>query len=80
MIEEASMNAVLQLPDDIDLTPSELALTLAARLYEQGRLSAGQAAQLAGLSKRGFVELLGSQEVALFNYPAKDLAQDIERA
>ncbi len=74
------MNAVLQLPDDIDLTPSELALTLAARLYEQGRLSAGQAAQLAGLSKRGFVELLGSQEVALFNYPAEDLAQDIERA
>ncbi|MEA1050632.1 UPF0175 family protein [Lamprobacter modestohalophilus] len=74
------MNAVLPLPDDIDLTPSELALTLAARLYEQGRLSAGQAAQLAGLSKRGFVELLGSQDVSLFNFPAEDLAQDVERA
>jgi predicted HTH domain antitoxin len=74
------MNTVLQLPDDIDLTPSELALTLAARLYEQGRLSAGQAARLAGLSKRGFVELLGSQEVTLFNFPAEDLAQDVERA
>ncbi len=74
------MNAVLPLPDDIDLTPSELALTLAARFYEQGRLSAGQAAQLAGLSKRGFIELLGSQDVSLFNFPAEDLAQDVERA
>jgi predicted HTH domain antitoxin len=74
------MNAVLQLPDDIDLTPAELALTLAARLYEQGRLSAGQAALLAGLSKRGFVELLGRQEVALFNFPVEELAQDVERA
>ena len=74
------MNAVLQLPDDLDLTPSELALTLAARLYEQGRLSAGQAAQLAGLTKRGFVELLGTQGVTLFNFPAEDLAQDVDRA
>ncbi|MBK5941817.1 UPF0175 family protein [Halochromatium roseum] len=74
------MNAVFQLPDDIDLTPAELALTLAARLYEQGRLSAGQAALLAGLSKRGFVELLGRQEVALFNFPVEELAQDVERA
>lgn len=74
------MNAVLHLPDDIDPTPSELALILAARLYEQGRLSAGQAARSAGLSKHGFVELLGSQEAALFNYPAEDLVQDIERA
>jgi predicted HTH domain antitoxin len=74
------MNAVLQLPDDLDITPSELALTLAARLYEQGRLSAGQAAQVAGLSKRGFIELLGHQEVALFNFPAEDLSSDVERA
>ena len=74
------MNAVLPLPDDLDISPSDLALTLAARLYEQGRLSAGQAAQLAGLSIRGFIELLGRQDVTLFNYPAEDLAQDVERA
>jgi predicted HTH domain antitoxin len=74
------MNAVLQIPDDLDLSPAELAMTLASRLYDQGRLSAGQAAQLAGLSKRTFLELMGTQGVSVFNYTAADLAQDVERA
>jgi predicted HTH domain antitoxin len=71
---------VLNIPDSIDLDEKELIMTLAAKLYEEGKLSLGQAADLVGLSKRTFAELLGKYNVSLFNYPASDLAQDVNNA
>jgi predicted HTH domain antitoxin len=71
---------VLNIPDSIDLDEKELIMTLAAKLYEEGKLSLGQAADLVGLSKRTFAELLGKHNVSLFNYPASDLAQDVNNA
>jgi predicted HTH domain antitoxin len=70
----------LNIPDSLDLESSELAMVLAARLYEQGRLSLGQAAEVAGLTKRTFAELLGSYNVSIFNYPASDLSRDVANA
>lgn len=58
----------------------EVAMLVAARLYEQGKLSLGQAAGVAGLTKRTFAELLGKYDVSLFNYPASDLSRDIANA
>ncbi len=58
----------------------ELLMIVAARLYEQGKLSLGQAAEVAGLSKRTFAELLGSYNVSIFNFPASDLSKDIANA
>jgi predicted HTH domain antitoxin len=55
-------------------------MILAGSLYEQGRLSLGQAAAVANLSKRTFAELLGTYNVSLFNYPATELEQDIINA
>jgi len=55
-------------------------MLVATRLYEQGKLSLGQAAELAGLTKRTFAELLGSYNVSIFNYPASDLARDVQNA
>lgn len=43
-------------------------MMLAAKLYERGILSAGQAAEMVGLSKRAFVELLGKYGVSVFGY------------
>lgn len=40
----------LQVPEKVDLDPRETTRFLAAKLYEIGRLSLGQAAELAGLS------------------------------
>ena len=51
---------------------------LAANLYESGKLSLGQAADLAGYSKRIFMELLGDFNVSLFN--SDDLDNDIANA
>lgn len=70
----------LNIPDTLDLDAHDLALLVSTRLYEQGKLSLGQAAEVAGLSKRAFAELLGSYGVSLFNYPATDLARDVANA
>ena len=40
----------------------------------------GQAAEMAGLSKRAFAELLGSYQVSIFSYPASDLSRDVSNA
>ncbi len=55
-------------------------MLVATKLYEQGKLSLGQAAELVGLSKRTFAELLGKYNVSIFNYPALELAGDVKNA
>ena len=68
------------LPDFVNLGTRELLLTLASRLYEQGELSLGRAAEVAGLSKRTFLELLGGSGVSVFNHDPSDLEQDWRNA
>lgn len=70
----------LNLPDTLEMDTNEVAMLVAARLYEQGKLSLGQAAEVAGLTKRTFAELLGKYNVSIFNYPASDLARDVANA
>ena len=70
----------INVPEVLDLNVAQLSMIFAGSLYEQGKLSLGQAAEMANLSKRTFAELLGSYGVSLFNYPATDLAQDIANA
>lgn len=70
----------LNIPDTLEMDSGEVAMFVAARLYEQGKLSLGQAADVAGLSKRTFAELLGKYNVSIFNYPASDLASDVANA
>jgi len=70
----------LHIPDTLDVDTQDLAMIIAARLYEQGKLSLGQAAELANLSKRTFAELLGKYEVSIFNYPASGISRDIANA
>lgn len=70
----------LNIPDSLALDGNELAMIVASQLYERGKLSLGQAAELVGLSKRSFAELLGRYGVSIFNYPASDLACDVENA
>jgi len=55
-------------------------MLVATRLYEQGKLSLGQAAELAGLTKRTFAEMLYQYNVSIFNFPASDLTSDVKNA
>ena len=70
----------LNIPDNIDIDEPELKIILAGELYERERLSLGQAADLAGLSKRAFIEILGKFGFSIFSQSEEDLLSDIENA
>ena len=70
----------VKIPSTVELDESELLLIIASKLYEKGKLSLGQAAELAGFSKRAFAEILGRYGVSVFNYSADDLDRDLENA
>lgn len=71
---------MVNLPDNLDLDSKDLSMLVAVRLYEQGKVSLGQAAEVAGISKRSFTELLGFYNVSIFNYPASDISRDVANA
>jgi predicted HTH domain antitoxin len=70
----------LYLPDAFDLDDKSLILLLAVKLYEQGKLSLGQAAEMAGISKRLFAEGLGKYSVSIFNFSSEELSMDVKNA
>jgi predicted HTH domain antitoxin len=70
----------LKIPDNVDLKDSELVLMLAAKLYQDAKLTAGQAAEMVGLSKKAFIEVLGSFNVSVFSESVEDLKHDLENA
>lgn len=70
----------LNIPDTLEMNDNDVAMLVASQLYEQGKLSLGQAAEVAGLTKRTFAELLGKYNVSIFNYPASDLSRDVANA
>lgn len=70
----------INLPETLDMDDKDISMSLAAKLYEDGKLSLGQAASLVGITKRTFTELLGKYGVSIFNAPLSDLAQDVSNA
>lgn len=70
----------INLPDSLDLNEYDVSMIVASKLYEEAKLSAGQAAEVAGLSKRAFIELLGKYNVSLFSNSTSDLYSDIANA
>jgi len=70
----------INIPDSLDLNELDISMIVASKLYEEGKISAGQAAEVAGLSKRAFIELLGQYNVSLFSISISDLYSDIANA
>lgn len=58
----------------------DFSMMVAAKLYEDKKLSSGQAAEMVGLSKRAFIEVLGKYGVSLFSNSISDLHSDISNA
>jgi len=55
-------------------------MLLAGKLYEQGRITLGQAAELVGLTKRSFIEVIGKYGFSVMSDSIEDLHSDIENA
>ncbi|GGK65365.1 UPF0175 family protein [Rufibacter glacialis] len=70
----------LTLPESLDINELELKILLAGELYEREKLSLGQAAELTGLSKRAFIEVMGRYGFSLFSKSDEDLLSDIANA
>lgn len=58
----------------------EMRLLAAAKLYEMGRLSAGKAAQLAGMSRLPFLARLATLGVAAINIQNNEIDEEIAAA
>lgn len=56
----------INIPTQINTKTFDVKIYLAAKLYEDAILSAGQAADIAGISKRAFIEILGHYGVSVF--------------
>ena len=69
----------LNIPENANLNEEDAQCFLAAKLYECGRLTLGQAATLAGLSKRVFADILSDYNVSLINYSSSDIKNDASR-
>lgn len=70
----------IELPDNLDLSDFDVKMIVAAKLYEDGKLSSGQAAIMVGLSKRAFIEILGKYGVSVFGCTFEELERDLDNA
>ncbi len=75
------MNKItINIPEEIKFKHFDLSVYVAAKLYEDGLVTAGQASVIAGLSKRAFIEILGKYGVSAFSQSIEDLENDIANA
>jgi len=70
----------IEIPEAVDIDQRRVSMIIASKLYEQGRLSLGQASDVAGLTKRTFIELLADYGVSIFNFPVSDLSKEMINA
>lgn len=81
-LQEQSAIATTSRPPKAPITTDQAVegeekLSLAVKLFEEGKLSLGQAAELAGFSLRAFIDVLGHHRVPVFNYPPEDLDREV---
>ncbi len=67
----------INLPDNLDLEEFEAKMLLAGQLYEKGKVTMGQAADIVGISKRAFMEIMGRFGFSIFNYSVEDLKREL---
>ncbi len=60
------------------LSQNEVKLLLAIKLYENSKITLGQAAKMSGFSKRSFIEILGQSQIPVFNYSSEELREELE--
>ena len=71
------MNVVTMRVDlPTSISEDEARLMLALKLFELGKVSLGQAAKLAGFSRRGFMDVLGRYHIPIYDYSAEELREE----
>ncbi|NLO71857.1 MAG: UPF0175 family protein [Porphyromonadaceae bacterium] len=70
----------IKLPESVEMQDYDFLMAVASKLYQDCKLTLGQASQVAGVSKRTFIELLGKYGVSVFSEKVTDLKSDFENA
>jgi predicted HTH domain antitoxin len=55
-------------------------LKLALKLFEDGHISSGKAAEIAGYTRRDFIKVLNDHGLSIFNYPPEEIERDVQNA
>ena len=58
----------------------EMRIAAAVKWYELGRSSQGRAAEIAGLSRAGFIDALARYKVSPFQYTAEEISEELRNA
>ncbi|MFC0515491.1 UPF0175 family protein [Mucilaginibacter angelicae] len=69
----------LNVPDALEKAHDETVRFLAAKLYEAGKLSLGQAAEMCGIDKVDFPAVLAELNVNYIQYSYDDILADVAR-
>lgn len=62
---------------NITVSQNRLRSLLAVNFYEQGEISLGQAAEVADLSKKEFIDVLGERQIPILSYSGEELQEEI---
>ncbi len=80
-IGEVTIPYPVGLEESVQTTPEEvqqqIRLMAALKMFELGKLSSGNAAELAGLSRVGFFDACARYKVSVFNYSASEVEAEI---
>lgn len=67
----------INLPEAVESEEFELKMLLAGQLYERGKVTLGQAADIVGISKVTFIEIMGRFGFSIFGDSIEELKRDI---
>lgn len=71
-------SVTVNVPEGTQVSELEVKMIIAAYLFHSGKISSGQGAEMVGVSKRTFIELLGKFQVSVFGYSKEELEADLK--
>jgi predicted HTH domain antitoxin len=73
-LPETAFSALRKSPDEF---AQEMRIAAAVKWYELGEISQGKAAEIAGLNRAEFIDVLSRYQVSPFQYTSQELAEEI---
>ena len=78
-MEVSKMGISVELPE-LNIKEDEIKLLLAIKLFEDGIVSLGKAAEIAGYSEKAFGEVLTHRSISPIKYLKLDLDKELKNA
>jgi predicted HTH domain antitoxin len=76
-VPESAFATLHQAPKEF---AQEMRIAATVKWYELGRISQGRAAEIAGLTRAGFIDALSRYKVSPFQYTAEELSEELRDA